>query len=79
MILTTEFQPKKLCISKWMDNKPVHIISNFHDTEQTMILRRQKDGSRLEFPCPTAVKDYNSYMRGVDKADMLCSVYGVGS
>ena len=63
---------------KWMDNKPVHIISNFHDTEQTLILRRQRDGSQLEFPCPTAVKDYNSYMGGVDKADMLCSIYGVG-
>ena len=62
---------------KWMDNKPVHIISNFHDTEQTLILRRQRDGSQLEFPCPTAVKDYNSYMGGVDRADMLCSIYGV--
>ena len=61
-----------------MDNKPVHIISNFPDTEQTTILRRQKDGSRLELPCPTAVKDYNSYMRRVDKADILCLIYDVG-
>ena len=43
--------------------------------EQTMILKRQRDGSRLEFPCPTAVKDYNSYMGGVHKADKLCSIY----
>ena len=28
---------------KWMDNKVVHRISNFHDTEQTMILRRERD------------------------------------
>ena len=60
---------------KWMGNKPVHIISNFHDTEQTMILMRQRDG--LQFPCPTDVKDYNSYMGGVDKA-MIFSIYGVG-
>ena len=63
---------------KWMDNKPVHINSNFYDTEQTMILWRQRDGSRLEFACPPTVKDYNSYMGGVDKADMLGSIYGVG-
>ena len=24
------------------------------------------------------MKDYNSYIGGVDKADMLCSIYGVG-
>ena len=60
---------------KWMGNKPVHIISNFHDTEQTMILMRQRDG--LQFPCPKDVKDYNSYMEGVDKA-MIFSIYGVG-
>ena len=56
----------------------MHIISNFHDAEQTMILRRQRDGSQLEFPCPTAVKDYNSYMGGIDKDNMLCSIYGAG-
>ena len=63
---------------KRINNKTVHTISNFHDTEQTMILRRQRDGSRLECHCPTAVKDYNSYIGRVDKAVMLCSIYGVG-
>ena len=55
---------------KWMGNKPVHTISNFHNNEHTMILRRQRDSPQLEFPCPTAVKNYNSYMGGVDKSDM---------
>ena len=32
---------------KWMGNKPVHIISNFHDTEQTMILMRQRDALQM--------------------------------
>ena len=68
---------QKIVYSKWMDNNPVHIISNFHNTEQTLILRTQRDGFRLELPCPTAVKDYNSYMGEVDKADMLWSIYGV--
>ena len=46
--------------------------------EHTAILRKQRGSSLLEFPCPTAAKGYNSYMGGVDKADMLSSVYGVG-
>ena len=63
---------------KWINSKPVYIISHFHDTEQTMILRRERDGSRLECLCPTAVQDYSSCIGRVDKADMLCSIYGVG-
>ena len=63
---------------KWIDNKPVHIISNFYNTEQTMLMTRQREVSQLEFPCPTAVKEYNSSMGGVDKVDMLCLIYGVG-
>ena len=42
-----------------------------------MIQRRQRDGSRLKFPYRTVVTDYNFYMGAVDKADMLCSIYGV--
>ena len=63
---------------KWINNKPVHTISNFYDTEQTMILRRQRYGSRLECLCPTAMKDYNSYIGRVYKANILCSIYGIG-
>ena len=62
---------------KWMDNRPAHIISNFHNTEQTTILTRQRDDSRLEFPCPTAVKAYNSCIGRVDKADISCAQFMV--
>ena len=61
---------------KWMDNKAVHVISNFHGTEATGIKRKQKDGTKKDFSCPMAVKEYN--MGGVDKTDMLCAVYGIG-
>lgn len=67
-----------LSVYKWKDNKTVHLISNFHGTERVTINRTQKDGSKLEIGCPKAVKDYNKYMGGVDKADMLCAIYGVG-
>lgn len=39
--------------------------------------RRRKDGSREVIQCPESVKNYNSYMRGVDRADQLRSYYKV--
>ena len=63
---------------KWMDNKTVHLISNYHGSALSSVSRTQKDGSKEEFPCPTVVKHYNQDMGGVDKADMLCSLHGIG-
>ena len=54
----------------------VHVISNFHGTEITEIKRKNKDGTIAMIACPGAVKDYNKYMGGVDKADMYVSLYG---
>ena len=66
-----------LMFYKCKDNKSVNVLSNFHGTESSTVLRTQKDGTRKEFGCPVAVKDYNTYMGGVDKADMLISFYGL--
>lgn len=60
---------------KWKDSKTVHFLSNFHGTEQTVLSRTQKDGSKLEVTAPMVVADYNKDMGGVDKADMLRSIY----
>ena len=65
-----------IAVYKWRDNRPVHIISNFHDIEKSHVNRRNKDGSVAEVLCPEAVKDYNIYMGGVDKANMYCGLYG---
>ncbi len=62
---------------KWNDNKPVQVVSNFHGSNPSVILRTQKDGSKKQYNCPIAIKDYNTFMGGVDKADMLCSIYGI--
>lgn len=63
---------------KWMDNRPVRFLSNFHDpSESTSINRKQKDGSLLPVSCPTLVRDYNKHMGYVDKADMLKSTYQI--
>ena len=61
---------------KWMDSKPVTVVSNFHGTGSTNIMRRLGDSSKKEFKCPLAVKEYNMYMGGVDQADFKCAVNG---
>ena len=66
-----------LMFYKWKDNKSVNVLSNFHGPESSNVLRTQKDGTRKEFGCPVAVKDYNTYMGGADNADMLISFYGL--
>ena len=40
------------------------------------MIERLKDGSKKEFQCPLAVKEYNMYMGGVDQADFKCTVNG---
>ena len=62
---------------KWKDNISVFLVSNFHGTEASAVSRTQKDGSKKQFLCPAAVKEYNENMGGVDKADMLCAVHGL--
>ena len=40
-------------------------------TSTGMVIRRQKDGTRKEVPCPIACVEYNKYMGGVDCGDQL--------
>lgn len=66
-----------VCV-KWMDNKPVHFLSNFHDPGDTQLIsRKQKDGSTKDISCLQLVKDYNKHMGYVDKSDMLKSCYEI--
>lgn len=64
-------------VFKWKDTKGVLLASNYHGSETTSVKRRAKDGSKLDVACPEVVKDYNSYMGGVDHADRLRMAYGV--
>ena len=65
---------------KWMDKKPVHFLSNFHDASKiSQANRRQKDGPLKEVTCPQIVVDYNDFIVFVDKADMLKSYYEINS
>ena len=43
---------------------------------EVTVRRRQKDGSRVEVPCPLAIRIYE-FMAGVDKNDQLRGYYSV--
>ena len=60
----------------WKDKKAIPFINTTCEpSEQTTVMRKKKDGSRITVPCPQSVKLYNSYMGGVDVADQLRKTY----
>jgi hypothetical protein len=67
--------PQGISYFKWRDNRCVHLLSNFHGNESCTLRRKEKDGSEKDVPAPKIVKDYNGFMGGVDKADMLRAMY----
>lgn len=69
----------KITATKWMDNKQVSFMSNYHDPsifEKTT--RKNKDGSKSSVNCPSVVVDYNAKMMGVDLFDQLRERYAIG-
>ena len=60
---------------KWMDKRPVSLLSTIHDDSVT---RRSRFSSRgIEMvQKPVMIQEYNKYMGGVDKADQLVTYYG---
>ncbi|XP_051171925.1 piggyBac transposable element-derived protein 4-like [Leptopilina boulardi] len=64
---------------KWMDSKPVTVLSTAHDPAfVTEVKRKNRDGSRSNISCPEVIADYNKYMGGVDRFDQLKERYAVG-
>ena len=45
------------------------IATSIEPTKADSVLRRQKDGTRIEFSSPESVSLYNKYMGGVDLND----------
>ena len=62
---------------KWMDNKSVHMLSNFLSAHPLHEVKRRKKGSKKhEKVCfPNVVKRYNTYMDGVDLMDQKKVTY----
>lgn len=64
---------------KWMDSKPVTVLSNVYDPKETvMISRKKKDGTHANFICPKCIDIYNKIMGGVDRYDQLRERYMIG-
>jgi len=63
---------------KWMDKRPVLMLSTIHDTSLVAKRRRSRlaRGGTEEVQKPKMVDEYNQYMGGVDKSDQLLSYYG---
>lgn len=72
-----QFSNTGIGIYKWKDTKSVFFASNYHGSEQTSVLRKNKQGVSMVVPSPQVAKDYNNYMGGVDHADQLRSSYAV--
>ena len=71
-------QDGNLVFTIWQDTKVVTMLStNSQPTANHKVLRRKKDGSRVDVQCPDAIVQYNKYMGGVDRNDQLRKYYGV--
>ncbi|KAF1786698.1 hypothetical protein GQ600_9698 [Phytophthora cactorum] len=53
------------------DNRPVHLLSTGGSIDQERIARRDKSGEQAEVACPRILKNYKSFMGGVDVHDQL--------
>jgi hypothetical protein len=67
-----------IAVYKWMDNKPVHMISSLHSPNEIFQVKRKlKDGNTTMVPCPTVLISYNNNMNNVDVFDQLKAAYGI--
>lgn len=66
-----------IVVTKWYDNKPVLLGSNFVGIGEKDICRRwdKKQKAYVNVERPEAVRLYNTNMGGVDKVDFLLSLY----
>lgn len=75
-----QFKTKNhVAATKWMDRKPVCMLSTAHNPKDTTtVQRKNKNGSKTAVPCPKVVAEYNANMGGVDRFDQLRERYGIG-
>ena len=67
-----------LSFFKWMDNKVVHVASNYHRNDSSRVLRTQKDGTKKHSNVPRQLLITISTWWGMDLHDMLIVAHGIG-
>jgi len=68
---------KKMCVVKWLDNKPILMASTSTGIQPEGLVKRwsKKDKKYIQVKCPAVVQKYNSKMGGVDMIDRMISYY----
>jgi len=56
-----KFLPDGISFFKWIDNKAVHFISNFHGFEVTSVSRKENDDTSVSVTFPTVDTYYVCY------------------
>ncbi|XP_063586881.1 piggyBac transposable element-derived protein 3-like [Penaeus indicus] len=66
-------------VCSWYDNKIVNVASNKCSVKPTAEVRRyeKKTKACVNIECPALIKAYNKCMGGVDKCDMMLSLYPI--
>ncbi|XP_047135563.1 piggyBac transposable element-derived protein 2-like [Hydra vulgaris] len=67
----------KIVVTSWFDNKRVLTLSNYIGKNPVGTCKRYdaKQKKKIEVKRPACIQIYNKFMGGVDKADMLLSLY----
>ena len=67
-----------MLVTLWQDTKTVSVLStSCQPHSETPVSRKQRNGSRVDVPCPESVRLYNLFMSGVDENDQLRGYYAV--
>ena len=65
--------------TKWMDNRSVILLSNYHNPSVVQEIKRRVKGSKkkVKLSCPAVIREYNTYLGGVDLCDQMKVSYEV--
>lgn len=66
-----------IAVVKWMDNKPIHVISSYCGVKPIDEVKRWSAAEKrfIGIRRPFIIKEYNQYMGGIDLNDFLVALY----